>query len=110
MEAWNVTDDVERRCLLEQCWADDGTFTAPDMQSTGRDELAAFMRQVTPQWAGGRARVSGVDEHHGWLRYIWKIIRPDGSLLGEGLHLAERAPDGRLQRMIAFYGPVPIVA
>lgn len=110
--AWNVADEDEadRRRLLEQCWADDGLFIAPGARSANRDELAALMQRVTPRWAGGRARISSVDEHDGWLRYTWKIVRPDGSLVGEGLHVAERAPDGRLQRMIAFYGPLPLVA
>lgn len=108
--AWNVTDEADCSRLLEQCWADDGTLINHTAQQTGRAEVAAYIRHVTPQWEGGRVRISSVDEHHGWLRYTWKVVRPDGSAVGEGMHVAERAPDGRLRRVIGFPSPAPVVA
>jgi len=107
--AWNTTDETERGRLLEQCWAEDGIFSLPTDQARGREALAALIGNAKAQWKGGHVRVGAVDEHPYGLRYAWTIFHPDGSIRATGMHIAERSGDGRLQKMIAFYGPCPDV-
>ena len=35
--AWNEVDQAARRRLLEQAWADDGTYTDPQSDISGRE-------------------------------------------------------------------------
>ncbi|MDQ2787171.1 MAG: nuclear transport factor 2 family protein [Chloroflexota bacterium] len=108
--AWHARDVADLRELLERCWADDGVLTLPDGAYAGRDAVAAQIVRVTEQWsAGARVQISAVEEHHGWLRYRWVISAPNGPIFAQGLHVGERAADGRLRRIVAFYGMPPQV-
>ncbi len=108
--AWHATDAEALRTLVRRCWADDAVLTLPSGEHTGRDALVAEIGRTTAAWPeNSRVAISAVDEHHGWLRYRWTIAAPDGAIVGQGLHVGERAPDGRLRRIVAFYGPPPSV-
>jgi len=47
---------------------------------------------------------SGVDAHNDVVRYAWKIVDSQGSDVMEGLDVAQRVDDGRLQRILMFPG------
>jgi hypothetical protein len=50
---------------------------------------------------------SDVDAHHGILRFGSLRVRMDGTMLPEGIELAELSSWGGLQRVISFCGPLP---
>jgi hypothetical protein len=52
-------------------------------------------------------RTSGVDEHHGLLRYTWRIVAANGKPIVDGTDFGELAPDDRLQRIAEFDDPAP---
>ncbi len=110
-QAWLEPDEQKRMALLESVWADGGTYTDPIQQFTGR---AAFMRAAATFQArrpGERfIQTSGVDHHHGQLRFAWKWVGADGSTIMEGLDFAELAENGRLRRVTGFFGPLPSAA
>ena len=108
--AWNTTDEAERRRLLEQCWADDGAFIHSSGLFEGREVVLNTIARMSGTWpVGTQVRISRVEEHNGWLYYAWEILNRDGSLFAPGRHVAERAADGRLQKLINFEGPAPEV-
>ena len=108
--AWNTADETERRRLLEQCWADNGVFVHPSGLFEGREVVLKTIARMSGTWpAGAKARISRVEEHGGWLYYSWEIMRSDRSINPVGIHVAELAADGRLQKLINFDGPVPAV-
>lgn len=45
-----------------------------------------------------------VDEHNGFARYGWRIGDHDGKALLDGIDVVERAADGRLRRVVMFFG------
>jgi hypothetical protein len=68
------------------------------------EPIASFSERIP----GARVLLtSGVDEHHGFVRYAWTIFGADGSALLEGIDFAELGSDGRLRRVIMFFGPLP---
>ena len=106
--AWNTRDEAERRRLLERCWAEDGVFIHSSGEFAGRKAQESNIRSSVEQWPdGAHVEISPVEEHHRWLEYTWRILRPDGSLFAAGMHVAKRAADGRLQKVINF--PIPRV-
>ena len=106
--AWNETDPSERRRLLEVSLADDAVLVEPRGSFTGREAIVARIAGFQERFPGARVEItSGVDEHHGLLRYAWSITSADGATLLEGIDVAERASDGRLQRVVMFFGPLP---
>jgi hypothetical protein len=49
---------------------------------------------------------SGVDVTDAGLRFSWAMHNGDEVEL-EGMDFVELAPDGRIQRIIGFFGPLP---
>jgi hypothetical protein len=106
--AWNEPDEAKRRALLEACWADDGYYCDPVAECRGRDELSAAIAGMFTQAPGsGIVLTSGVDQHHNQVRFAWAFKQADGSTAVEGIDAGELAPDGRLQRIIGFWGAPP---
>jgi SnoaL-like domain len=106
--AWNEPDEGGRRELLEQAWADDGVYCDPTARADGREALVAHLAGFQDRFRGARIELaSGVDEHDGWLRFAWTMVGADGTTMLEGFDVGELAPDGRLRRIVGFFGPLP---
>lgn len=109
-QAWNEQDEAKRRKLLEFCWADDGSFTDPQSKIQGRDALVAHIAAFHEQFAGAKiVPTSDPDEHHGRVRFTWRIDGKDGAKMMDGIDFAVLADDGRLARIIGFFGDPPPV-
>jgi SnoaL-like domain len=107
MAAWNEKDEKTRRALLEKAWADDGRYTDPMSDAPGREALVDLIAQFHQQMPGASIiAASAIDEHHGQLRFAWKMIAPDGSTGMEGIDIGRLAGDGRLQAITGFFGPL----
>jgi hypothetical protein len=104
--AWNEADEEKRRTLLETCWAEHGIYSDPTTQVSGREALVQHLGKLIEKFADQRVLLtSGIDEHHGLLRFTWARIGPDGRKIREGIDFGEVAADGRLVRIIGFFDP-----
>ena len=104
--AWNEPDHERRRQLLEQAWSDEGTSTDPQSSAAGRDAFVALIGAFVQRFQGTRLELrSNVDEHHGLLRFAWSMVGPGGPVI-EGMDFGELAEDGRLRRIVGFFGPL----
>lgn len=105
VSAWNETDDAKRRAILQKCWREDATYTDPTSHAPGLDALVAHIGGFHQQMPGaGIKRISGIDEHHGSLRFAWKL---EGGPPMEGIDIGHLAEDGKLQSILGFFGPPP---
>jgi hypothetical protein len=106
--AWNEPDAGERRRLLEQSLTADAQLLGPNYLCSGTDEIVEqigrYQEQMPGTWI---VPSSGVDAHHDVARYAWRIVDDEGTAVMEGLDIVERADDGRLSRVVMFYGPLP---
>ena len=106
LAAWNEKDEAKRTKLLDKCWADAGTYTDPMSDVAGREQLAAVIAGFHQQMPGASlAFTSGVDEHHGRIRFGWKVV--DGPQPLEGIDVGRISSDGRLESIIGFWGANP---
>ena len=106
--AWNAPDGAERRRALERAWTDDGVYSDPTAEVAGRDALLAHIGGFQAQMPGARiVLTSGVDEHHGMLRFTWALRGSDGATITDGVDFVELAADGRIRRVTGFFGPPP---
>jgi hypothetical protein len=105
--AWSDPDPTRRRELLGGVWADGATYTEPTVHTAGLDDLLAHIDTVVARRPGARVvRTSRVDAHHDLARFAWRVVQADGTALPEGLDLAELSADGRIRRIIGFFGPL----
>ena len=106
--AWNEPSPAERRRLLEHSFAEDGVLIEPRGHFAGREAVLERIAGFTERFPGARVLLtSGVDEHHGCLRYAWTIVGADDATLLDGIDVAELGSDGRLRRVVMFFGPLP---
>lgn len=109
--AWNEPDEAKRRELLELAWADDGVFQDPRDCAEGREALLALIAGFREAFQGGTIDLtSGIDEHHGLVRFTWAIKDADGKTVLEGIDFGELAADGRIAKIYGFWGPPPSIA
>ena len=103
--AWTETDEGKRRTLLEKSWAENGIYTDPTVEVVGREALVQHIGGIHQRFAGHRILLtSGVDEHHGRLRFTWDMVSPEGSRVSEGIDFGEVGSDNRLIRITGFFG------
>ena len=107
-DAWLDVDDAERRRLLEIAWSDDGVYQDPTADVAGREALLQHVNGFRNRFPGSSILLtSGVDHHHGALHFTWKIVAPDGQTTLEGRDFGELGVDGRIRRIVGFFGPPP---
>ena len=104
--AWSEPDVAKRRALLAKVWAPGGTYTDPNTHVEGIDALSGAIDAFHKQFPGVRIVVtSQVDYHHGAARFSWRMIESSGNTRIEGMDYAEFAPDGRITKIVGFFGP-----
>ena len=108
LAAWNEPDATRRATLVARAWASDGVLTDPPLAAEGHAAISAMAATLQAQFPGHRFRRStAIDAHHGYLRVGWELVGPDGGVALSGMDVGEVAPDGRLQRITGFFGPLP---
>lgn len=109
LAAWNERDPARRRALVAKTWTDTGTYVDAHRHGEGHDGVDAMIRVAQDRFPGYQLRlVSGVEAHHGYVRFSWAA----GGAPGAPLYLAGTdvfviAGDGRLQSVIGFVDAAP---
>ena len=108
MAAWNEPEVASRQALLARCWSDGGVYLDPRASLSGRDQLARHIAAMQASRPGARLEfMSGIDVHHNVVRFLWRLVRADGSCGDISIDFGEVGPDGRLVKIIGFFGAPP---
>jgi hypothetical protein len=106
--AWLERDDATRARLLETAWSDDGVFQDPRADVSGREALSRHIVGFHRRMPGARVILtSGAAHHHGKLHFTWRLAGQDGRTLMYGCSFGELDGDGRICRIVSFFGPPP---
>jgi hypothetical protein len=104
----NETDPDRRRALTDRAWTEDAAYYDPLMEAQGHEALSDMVGAVHAQFPGQRfVRTSGIDAHHGLVRFGWELGDGEGTVTIAGIDVGIVAPDGRLSRIAGFFGPLP---
>ena len=108
-QAWNAADAETRLALLRQSLAPDAELIDPQAgRIRGHEAINARIAGFAERFPGSRVAItSGIDEHNGVGRYAWTITDKDGTPLLNGIDVVDRAEDGRLERVVMFFGELP---
>jgi hypothetical protein len=105
---WNEEDASRRASHIAQAWEDGGHYVDPLQEAKGADELSQMVTGVQDQFPGHRFRkTSGIDQHHGLVRFGWELVAPDGGVTVAGLDIGVVSETGKLQRIAGFFGDLP---
>ncbi len=104
--AWREEDPAARLKHLETAWSEDGVYQDPGADVAGRQALSDHIGGFHAKRPGARIVItSGVDSHHGKLRFTWKMVTAAGATAVEGVDFGTLADDGRLASIVGFFGP-----
>ena len=104
---WNEPDAQQRLALLTKSWADDGVYMDPTGRAEGRDALVAHIGGFQAMMPGHTIdMISGVDARDNLFRFAW-VMRKGTEDIIEGMDYGEFAPDGRVSKIVGFFGPFP---
>ena len=98
--------DAERRAtLVAEVWNPEGELIDPPMEGQGLDAIAGLGGAVVTHYPGHTfRRTTTVDEHHGYARYGWAMVAPDGTIALTGTDVVALDGDGRLVKIVGFFG------
>ena len=103
---WSDPDPARRRELANRVWAPGATYTDPQVHLDGADALLAYIVDFHKRFPGVKIVVtSQADYHHGALRFSWRMVNGSGGTVVEGMDYGELAPDGRIRKIVGFFGP-----
>lgn len=106
--AWNEPDAATRLKILERCWADDGAYVDPNVELRGQSALCEHISKVQAGRPGARLEMmSGVELHHHVVRFLWRLVRADGRAGETSIDVGEVDADGRLTKIVGFFGEPP---
>jgi hypothetical protein len=107
LQAYAMADADRRNALVAANWNAHGELLDPPLEGRGRSEISALADVVLTHYAGHRfERTTAVDAHHGFARYGWDLVGPDGNVAVSGIDVAQFDDAGRLLRVVGFFGPL----
>ncbi len=105
LEAYALADRARREALVAACWNIDGVLFDPPLAGRGHVEINGLADVVLTHYAGHHfQRTTAVDAHHGFARYGWDLVGPDGTVAVSGTDFVEFDDDGKLLRVVGFFG------
>ena len=109
--AWSISDRGARDRLLARVWAPDGVYSDPEPTlAKGRAALSDVIATFQRQYPGTHFECSAPQTHHRAMRVTWILLKPDGSQVTHGVDIYDMARDGRIQRIVGFFGDPPSAA
>lgn len=98
-------DPARRAELIATAWATDGSLIDPPFDGTGHEAIAAMVDGVLAHYPDHTfRRTTAIDAHHAFARYGWELVGPDGAVAVAGTDVVELAADGRIARIVGFFG------
>jgi hypothetical protein len=105
LDAYGEADATRRMQLIERVWAADGRLLDPPLDGEGHAGISELTTVVHAHYPGHTfRRTTAVDAHHDVARYGWELVGPDGTVAVAGLDVAELGADGKLMRVLGFFG------
>jgi hypothetical protein len=109
LAAWNETDPAKRRALVDEVWAENGSYTDPLADVRGRAEIDGLIGAVQQQFPGFVFTLGGtVDAHHDQARFTWQL-GPAGAAEAPvvGFDVAVLDGAGQIGSVYGFLDKVP---
>ena len=111
LNAYCEPDPGTRAELLAAVWAPTGSLIDPPFDGQGLDAIAGMADVLLTHYAGHTfRRTTDVDTHHNLGRYGWELVGPDGTVAVAGTDVVEFDTEGRIERIVGFFGSMTAVA
>ncbi|AOI87579.1 nuclear transport factor 2 family protein [Burkholderia pseudomultivorans] len=110
-DAWNESDVVRRRALIDATYASDATYRDPLMTGDGHAGIDTMIAAVQARFPAYRfRRTTDVDAFGQHLRFSWALVSPDGAAIVKGSDFGTVDAAGRLKSVTGFIDEMPAAA
>ena len=110
LDAFVEQDASRRLTLLEQGLVPNAEICGPTRIFAGYAEISEKIEGFHKNWPNCRLVVaSGIACFSNAGHFAKAIVSADGSILASGHSVVELAADGRIGRVLAFWGPAPAI-
>ena len=110
LDAFVERDVARRLALLEQSLTPGAEIRGPTRVFAGYAEISEKIDGFQKNWPDCRlALASGILCFSNAGHFAMAIVSADGSTLASGHSVVELAADGRINRVLAFWGPPPAI-
>ena len=107
-EAFAETDQRKRLQLLRIAMTEDAEIWGPKRVFAGHEQISEKIAGFHQNWPGCRLVIAtGLNVFLNSARIGGAIVGIDGAVRARGDALVELASDGRIQRVIPFWDPLP---
>jgi len=104
LAAYCDADAGRRADAIRAAWNPEGRLVDPPLEARGHQGIADQVATLLSHYPQHRfERSTGIDAHHGFLRYGWKLCNAQGATVLEGVDFAELDEGGRLLRVVGFF-------
>jgi hypothetical protein len=105
---WTEADAGRRQALMAQSLAPDAVVIGPGYLFQGYQAISQEVERFMSQDPGARpVLTSGIAHHHRWARFAIAMLDASGRQVLEGEDIIEFGADGRIVRVITFWGALP---
>lgn len=108
LAAYCQPDAARRLAAIRAVWNEHGHLVDPPLEGRGHQGIADAGGALLAQFPGHAfERSTALDAHHNFLRYGWRLLNHECVAVVEGLDVVELDVDGRLMRVVGFFGAQP---
>jgi len=108
LAGYTEPDRAQRLELLGSAWAPDGRLIDPPFDGTGPEGIADMVDVLLEHYPAHHfVRTTAIDSHHTFARYGWDLVDGAGTAAVSGYDFVELDDDGRLLRIVGFFGEIP---
>jgi SnoaL-like domain len=107
---FNETDATRRRELLTTLYTGESTYTDPQVDLRGLEEIDGFIAQTQEHFPGLSFRLGGaIDAHHNQVRFQWRAGSAEAPDQYVGFDVIV-TDDGRIRHVYGFMDAAPAAA
>lgn len=104
-QSWSEVETSKRLQLFKECLNPDCIYTDPLMQTTGYEQLSAYMVALHDNVPGVSFVTTDFKSHHDRSLTHWNMLDGEGNCLSQGASYGLYGADGRLTQMSGFFDP-----
>lgn len=107
---WSEPDPTRRDVLMAKSLSSEAEVMGPGYRFKGYAEISREVDRFLRHDPGARPVVaSGIATHHNWARFAIAMLDADGKQVAQGEDIVEFGADGRIVKVLTFWGALPPV-
>lgn len=108
VRAWSEPSPDVAMALLASCWTEESEIVGSGYYFKGASAVLDEIERFHREQPGHKAIVTSAFDSHGrWTRFTIAMVNPEGTRTQEGWDIVEQDGEGKIRRVITFWGPLP---